>query len=63
MTWRLLIEPNGEGGFLGTSPDVPGLVVDAATRAECVEIAEDVAIKIKESCEEHGHTVPPALLD
>jgi predicted RNase H-like HicB family nuclease len=62
-TIRLHIEPLEGGGYLGTSPDVPGLVVEGRTLAETVEIAQDVARKIAESCIEHGLPVPPALAD
>ncbi len=58
---RLHIEPLEEGGFVGTSPDVPGLVVEGRSLVELAEIARDVARKIAESCIEHGHPLPPAL--
>lgn len=51
-----------EGGYVGTSPDVPGLVVEGRSVAEAVEIAQDVARKIAESCRQHGDPLPPALV-
>ncbi len=59
---RLHVEPLDEGGFVGTSPDVPGLVVEGRSYVEVVEIAQDVARKIAESCREHGDPLPPALV-
>lgn len=58
---RLQIEPLEEGGFVATSPDVPGLVAQGRTVVEATEIARDVARKIAESCLEHGDPLPPAL--
>jgi predicted RNase H-like HicB family nuclease len=58
---RLHIEPLDEGVYLATSPDVPGLVVEARSLVELAEIARDVARKIAESCIEHGDPLPPAL--
>ena len=58
---RLHIEPLDEGGFLATSPDVPGLVAEGRSITETVEIAQGFARKIAESCIEHGDPLPPAL--
>ncbi|MBI2300407.1 MAG: type II toxin-antitoxin system HicB family antitoxin [Armatimonadetes bacterium] len=60
-TIRLHIEPLEEGGYLGTSPDVPGLIVEADSLSEVVEIAQDVARGIAEVCLEFGDPMPPAL--
>jgi antitoxin HicB len=59
---RLHIEPLEEGGFVATSPDVPGLVAEGRSLVEVAEIAQDVARKIAESCREHGDPLPPALV-
>jgi antitoxin HicB len=48
------VEPLEEGGYLATSADLPGLVAQGRTMAETVEIAQDVARKLIESCLEHG---------
>lgn len=58
---RLQIEPLDEGGYVATSPDVPGLVAQGRTVVETAEIARDVARKIAECCIEHGDPLPPAL--
>ncbi len=58
---RLHVEPLDEGGFVATSPDVPGLVAEGRTISEATEIAQGLARKILESCLEHGDPVPPAL--
>jgi antitoxin HicB len=58
---RLHVEPLEEGGYVATSPDVPGLVVQGRSLVEVAEIARDVARKIADSCLEHGDPLPPAL--
>jgi len=52
------IEPLEEGGFLATSDVLQGLIAQGRTIAETMEIAQDVAKKIIESCIEHGHPLP-----
>ena len=58
---RLHVEPLEEGGYVATSPDVPGLVAEGRSITEAADIARDVARKIVESCIEHGDPIPPAL--
>lgn len=58
---RLDVASLADGGYLATSPDVPGLVAEGRTLAETAEIAQDVARKILESCAEHGDPLPPAF--
>jgi antitoxin HicB len=61
-TIQLHVEPLAEGGYVATSPDVPGLVAEGRTIAEAAEIAQGLARKIAESCLEHGDPLPPALV-
>jgi len=56
---RLWLEALEEGGYVATSPDVPGLVAEGRTIAEASEIAQGLARKIAESCIEHGDPLPP----
>ena len=58
---RLDVRRLPEGGWLATSDDLPGLVAQGRTIAETLEIAQDVARKLAESCIEHGDPLPPAL--
>ena len=60
-TIRLHIEPLDEGGYVATSPDVPGLVAEGRSIVEAVEIAQGLARRIAESCLDHGDPLPPAL--
>lgn len=61
VTIRLHIEPLSEGGYVATSPDVPGLVAEGRSIMEVTEIAQGLARKIAESCLDHGDPLPPAL--
>jgi antitoxin HicB len=61
VTIRLHIEPLEEGGFVATSPDVPGLVAEGRSITETTEIAQGLARKIAESCIENGDPLPSAL--
>ncbi len=58
---RLHIEPLREGGYVATSPDVPGLVAEGRSITETAEIAQGLTRKIVESCLDHGDPIPPAL--
>ncbi len=53
------LEELAEGGFLATSEELPGLVAQGRTVAETLEIAQDVAYKLIESCIEHGDPLDP----
>jgi antitoxin HicB len=55
------IEPLEEGGYLTTSEELQGLVAQGRTVAETMEIAQDVARKLIESCLEHGDPLPPSV--
>jgi antitoxin HicB len=62
-TVLLHIEALKEGGYVATSPDVPGLVAEGRSVIEAVEIAQGLTRKIVESCLEHGDPIPPALAE
>ena len=55
------VERLPEGGYLATSPVLQGLVAQGRTLAETLEIAQDVARKLIESCLEHGDPFPKSL--
>lgn len=58
---RLHLEPLEEGGFVATSPDVPGLVAEGRSVVEAVEIAQKLARQIAEVCIEYGDPLPAAF--
>jgi antitoxin HicB len=55
---RVRVEHLPGGRYLGTSPDVPGLVAEGRSLSETIEIAQGLARKIVESCREHGDPLP-----
>jgi predicted RNase H-like HicB family nuclease len=58
---RVRVQTLKGGHYLGTSPDVPGLVAEGRSLSETIEIAQSLARKIVESCREHGDPLPPAF--
>ncbi len=58
---RVRVQTLKGGRYLGTSPDVPGLVAEGRSLSETIEIAQSLARKIVESCREHGDPIPPAF--
>lgn len=56
---RVRVQTLKNGRYVGTSPDVPGLVAEGRSTAETVELAQGLARKIVESCREHGDPLPP----
>jgi antitoxin HicB len=58
VTVLLHIEALKEGGYVATSPDVPGLVAEGRSVMKAVEIAQGLTRKIVESSLEHGDPLP-----
>ena len=50
-----------EGPYLGTSPDLPGLIVQGATPEEVVDLAPDIARELIAVMVETGQPLPPGL--
>ena len=55
------LEALDEGGFLATSPDLPGLVVQGRTRIEAMELAQANARILMEVYLSEKLPLPPAL--
>ena len=55
------VEALDEGGFLATSPDLPGLVVQGRTRTETMELAQANARILMEVYLSEKLPLPPAL--
>jgi predicted RNase H-like HicB family nuclease len=51
----LKIQQLPEGPFLGTSPDLPGLIVQADTAEEVIQLAPAIARDLVEVMQEVGH--------
>ena len=50
-----------EGPYLGTSPELPGLIVQGASPEEVVELAPDIARELIAVMLETGQPLPPGL--
>ena len=61
VIFSIKIEELENGQYLATSDVIQGLVAQGRTIAETIEIAQDVAKKIIESCIEHGDPLPLKL--
>lgn len=59
---KLRIRKLPEGVYLATSSELPGLVVQADTIAETLDIATDVAQKLFEAYLEHGDSLPECFV-
>ena len=55
------IEPLEEGGYLATSDELQGLIAQGRSVAETMEIAQDVARRLIESCIEHDDPLPARI--
>jgi antitoxin HicB len=58
---NLRIERLPEGVYLATSPDMPGLIAQAESLEETLEIAADIVRKLRESYIECGELLPDWL--
>ena len=50
-----------EGAYLGTSPDLPGLIVEAPTADEVVNLAPGIAKDLIAVMRETGQSLPEGL--
>ena len=57
----LEIEHLAEGPYLGTSPDLPGLIVQADSPEEVIRLAPDIAHDLIEVMKETGQPLPARL--
>ena len=57
----LEIQKLTEGPYLGTSPELPGLIVQGSTPEEVVDLAPDLARDLIEVMIETGQPLPPGL--
>jgi len=61
-TITLEIEHLPEGPYLGTSPDLPGLIVQANTAEEVLRLAPDIARDLIEVMQETGQVARTPLM-
>lgn len=58
---RLVLEPNPNGVYTVTSPDVPGLVTEGRTAAEIQKNVQEALEALLEAWNELGKPIPSAL--
>ncbi len=58
---RLTLEPNPNGVYTVTSPDVPGLVTEGSTAAEIYANLQEAVSALLEALDELGKPIPSAL--
>ena len=58
---RLHLEPNPDGVYTVTSPDVPGLVTEGRTPEEILRNVQEALDALRAAWEELGIEPPPAL--
>jgi len=63
-TYRITLEIEHlpEGPYLGTSPDLPGLIVQAETAEEVIRLAPDIAADLIQVMQEMGQPLPMQLV-
>lgn len=59
--FQLVVEPLEEGGFLVTSPDVPGLLTEGDTIEEALANVPDAVETLIEAMQLKGMSLPTAL--
>lgn len=57
----LKVEKLAEGPYLGTSPDLPGLIVQAHSPEEVIALTPDIARDLIEVMQENGQPLPRQL--
>ena len=60
-TIRLYLEPNPDGVYTVTSPDIPGLVTEGRTPAEIQHNVQEALDALAGAWTELGREYPPAL--
>jgi predicted RNase H-like HicB family nuclease len=57
----LVIEHLPEGPYLGTSPELPGLIVQADSSEEVIELAPEIASDLIAIMKKTGEPLPPQV--
>lgn len=61
MKFRVLIEQDDDGVFVGTCPSLPGCVSQGKTRAEARANIGDAIAGYVASLQKHGDPIPPPI--
>jgi predicted RNase H-like HicB family nuclease len=63
MRYRVLIEQDEDGVYVGEVPALPGCISQGATRAELLENIKEAITGYIESLEAHGDPIPPSIYE
>ena len=61
MRYRVLIEQDEDGMFVGEVPSLPGCISQGKTRNELLDNVREAIEGYIESLEAHGEPVPPSI--
>lgn len=61
LKYRVLVEPDEDGGFVAEVPSLPGCITQGSTRAEAIENVKEAIAGYLESLEAHGEPIPPPI--
>lgn len=61
MRYRVLIEQDEDGMFVGEVPSLPGCVSQGKTRNELLDNIREAIAGYVESLEAHGEPAPPSI--
>ena len=61
MRYRVLIEQDEDGVYVGEVPALPGCISQGATRGELLENIKEAIAGYIESLEAHGDPIPPSI--
>lgn len=63
MKFRVLFEPEEDGGFVVTCPSLPGCISEGNTRAEALANIREAIEAYLASLKKHGEPIPPPILE
>ena len=61
MRYRVLIEQDEDGVYVGEVPSLPGCISQGQTRAELLANIKEAIVGYIESLEAHGEPIPPSI--
>ena len=63
MRYRVLIDQDEDGVYVGEVPALPGCISQGATRAELLEHIKEAITGYIESLEAHSDPIPPSIYE
>ena len=63
MKYRIYLEPDEDGIFVGTCPSLPGCISQGQTREEATENIREAIDGYVISLRKHGEAVPPSIFE